>query len=200
MKQVGSPAILMDLVLPKRRLIADIALITGLGSLTALSAQVSFWIGPVPITGQTFAVLLAGAILGSRRGALSMLTYLGIGLSGLPFWFALGGPLGIARLIGPTGGYLIGFIPAAFVVGWLAERGWTRRIWTTALAMLIGCVVYYAFGLTWLAHFVPAEQVLAVGLYPFIVGDLLKVALAASAVPLAIRWLEKHHIHREPEL
>lgn len=192
MKEVASPSVLMDLVLPRRKLIADVALIAGLSSFTALSAQVSLWIGPVPITGQTFAVLLAGALLGSRRGALSMLTYLGIGLSGLPFWFALGGPPGVARLIGPTGGYLIGFIPAAFVVGWLAEKGWTRRIWTTALAMLIGCAVYYAVGLPWLACFVPADKVFAVGLYPFIIGDLLKLALAASAVPLATRWLEKH--------
>ena len=197
MKQVASSTMLMDLVLPRRQLIADVALITGFSSLTALSAQASFWIGPVPITGQTFAVLLAGALLGSRRGALSMLTYLGIGLSGLPFWFALGGPLGVARLIGPTGGYLIGFIPAAFVVGWLAERGWTRRIWTTALAMLIGSAVIYSIGLPWLAHFVPADKVFAVGLYPFILGDLLKLALAASAVPLATRWLEKRFKNRE---
>jgi biotin transporter BioY len=197
MKHVVSSTVLLDLVLPRRKLIVDVALVTGLSALTALSAQVSFWIGPVPITGQTFAVLLAGALLGSRRGALSMLTYLGIGLGGLPFWFALGGPLGVARLIGPTGGYLIGFIPAAFVVGWLAERGWTRRIWTTALAMLIGCAIYYAIGLPWLAHFVPADKVLAVGFYPFVIGDLLKLALAATAVPLVTQWLEKHLKNRE---
>ena len=80
---------------------------------------------------------------------------------------------------------------AARGLGWLAERGWTRRIWTTALAMVIGCVVYYAFGLAWLSHFVPQGQVIALGLQPFVVGDAVKVALAASAVPLAIRWVEK---------
>jgi biotin transporter BioY len=168
-----------------------VALVAGFAGLTALSAQAAFWIGPVPVTGQTFAVLLAGALLGSRRSALSMLSYLAVGLSGAPFWFALGGPIGVARLVGPTGGYLIGFVAAAFVVGWLAERGWTRRIWTTALAMVIGAVVYYAFGLVWLSHFVPQGQVVALGLQPFVVGDAVKIALAASAVPLAIRWVEK---------
>ncbi len=191
MRQIASSAVLMDLVLPKRRLIIDVALVAGFACLTALSAQISFWIGPVPITGQTFAVLLAGAVLGSRRGALSMLTYLGIGLSGAPFWFALGGPIGAARLVGPTGGYLIGFVAAAFVVGWLAERGWTRRIWTTAAAMLIGCAVYYGFGLAWLSHFMPQEQVLALGLQPFLAGDAIKIALAASALPLAAKLIEK---------
>lgn len=188
---VPSSLVLADLVIPKRRLITDIALVTGFSAFVALTAQVSFWIGPVPITGQSFAVLLGGAVLGSRRGALSLLSYLAIGLTGVPFWFALGGPPGVARLLGPSGGYLIGFVFAAFVVGWLVERGWTRRIWSTALAMLIGCVVYYVFGLLWLARFVPPEEVLAVGLYPFIVGDLIKIALAASAVPLASRWLTK---------
>jgi len=130
---------------------------------------------------------VTGALLGSRRGALSQLSYLAIGATGIPYWFALGGPPGIARLVGPTGGYLIGFVAVAFVVGWLAERGWDRRVWTAALAMLVGETVLYIFGLLWLVHFVPAERVLQVGLYPFVIGDLVKIAAAALILPSG--WL-----------
>jgi len=160
-----------------------VALVLGFACLTAAFAQISFWIGPVPITGQTFAVLVAGALLGSRRGALSQLSYLAIGATGIPYWFALGGPPGIARLVGPTGGYLIGFVAVAFLVGWLSERGWDRRVWTAIPAMLAGETVLYLFGLLWLWHFVSADKVLQVGLYPFMVGDLIKVVAAALILP-----------------
>ena len=173
---------IMDAVLPRTGLLRDATLVVGLSLVTALCAQISFWIGPVPITGQTFAVLLAAALLGSRLGALSQLTYLAIGATGLPYWFALGGPPGIARLLGPTGGYLWGFVAAAFVVGWLVEHGWGRRLWTAALAMLAGSIVIYIFGLSWLAHFLPSGELLPIGLYPFIPGDLIKIALAALAL------------------
>jgi biotin transport system substrate-specific component len=135
----------------------------------------------VPLTGQTFAVLLVGALLGSRRGSLSLLAYLAEGAVGLPVF--AGGSGGLARLWGPTGGYLVGFIAAARMVGWLCERGWDRRVRTAALAMLIGNGVIYLFGLPWLAHFVGAERVLALGLLPFMPGDLVKLALAALALP-----------------
>lgn len=187
MKALTSKVTLMDAILPRKGIIRDAALIVGFSCLTALCAQISFWIGPVPITGQTFAVLLAGALLGSYRGALSQLSYLAIGATGIPYWFALGGPPGIARLLGPTGGYLIGFVAAALVVGKLTEKGWDRRIWTAVLAMVIGSIVIYVFGLSWLAQFVPGEKLFKVGLYPFILGDLFKIALAASALPSG--WL-----------
>jgi len=177
----------MDAAISRTGLIWDTILIVGFACLTAAFAQISFWIGPVPITGQTFAVLLTGALLGSRRGALSQLTYLAVGATGIPYWFALGGPPGIARLIGPTGGYLIGFVAVAFVVGWLAEKGWDRRLWTAALAMLVGEAVLYIFGLLWLAYFVPVEKLLQVGLFPFVIGDLIKLAVAALILPSA--WL-----------
>jgi biotin transporter BioY len=177
----------MDVAISRRGLLWDAVLVVGFACLTAAFAQISFWIGPVPITGQTFAVLLAGALLGSRRGALSQLSYLAIGATGIPYWFALGGPPGIARLIGPTGGYLFGFVAVAFVVGLLAERGWDRRIWTAALAMLAGEAVLYVFGLSWLAQFVPGEAVLQTGLYPFIIGDVIKVIAAALILPSG--WL-----------
>jgi len=177
----------MDVAISRTGLLWDAVLVVGFACLTAALAQISFWIGPVPLTGQTFAVLLTGALLGSRRGALSQLSYLAIGATGIPYWFALGGPPGIARLVGPTGGYLIGFVAVAYLVGWLAERGWDRRIWTAALAMLAGETVLYVFGLTWLVRFVPIGKVLQVGLYPFIIGDLIKVAAAALILPSA--WL-----------
>ncbi len=156
--------------------------------LIALAAQVAVPLpfSPVPVTGQTFAVLLIGAAFGARLGAATVALYLAEGILGLPV-FAPGGPVGPARLLGPTGGYLIGFVAAAYVVGALAERGWDRRLVTAALAMLAGEVVIYAFGLAGLARFLPPERLLAAGLLPFIPGDLVKLALAALALPTAWR-------------
>ena len=177
----------MDVAVPKSGILLDVALVLGFACITALCAQISFWLGLVPVTGQTFGVLLSGALLGSRRGALSQLSYLAIGATGIPYWFALGGPVGIARLLGPTGGYLIGFVAAAFVVGLLAERGWDRRVWTAIPAMFAGSIIMYVFGLAWLSNFVPRGTVLEAGLYPFIVGDLLKIIAAALTLPSC--WL-----------
>ena len=187
MKLSTATATLIDSAIPRAGLLWDAALVVGFACLTAVCAQVSFWVGMIPVSGQTFGVLLAGALLGSRRGALSQVSYLAVGATGIPYWFALGGPPGIARLAGPTGGYLIGFVAAAFIVGWVAERGWDRRVWTAALAMLAGSIVIYIFGISWLAHFVPAGNLLQVGLYPFIVGDIVKIVAAALVLPSG--WL-----------
>ncbi len=153
----------------------------------ALSAQVAVYLpfSPVPISGQTFAVLLVGAALGSRRGALSLLTYLGQGAAGLPVFAA--GKAGFVVLLGPTGGYLVGMMAAAYVVGWLAERGWDRHLLRAAGAMLAGDLVIYACGLPWLAIMVGGDfqAVLAVGFFPFVVGDAIKIALAAGGLPVA---------------
>lgn len=161
----------------------ELLLLVGATLVIALSAQVSIhlWFTPVPITGQTFAVLLVGTLLGSKRGAAALLTYLAEGLAGMPVF--ANGTSGWAILSGPTGGYLVGFVAAAFVTGWLAERGWDRRVWTTALAMLMGNIVIYACGLMWLAKFVGAANVLEAGLTPFLTGDALKIALAAGLLP-----------------
>lgn len=180
----------VDVAIPRAGILRDVVLVAGFACLTAAFAQISFWIGPVPVTGQTFAVLLAGALLGAKRGALSQLSYLAVGATGIPYWFALGGPPGMARLVGPTGGYLLGFVVAAFFVGWLAERGWDRNVPRTAAAMLVGNVAIYIFGLPWLAYFVPAEAVLQVGLYPFIVGDLVKITAGALVLPSG--WMLLH--------
>ncbi len=167
----------------------DLTLIVGGSLLVALSAQLAFRLpfSPVPITGQTLAVLLVGALLGSVRGGLSMLLYLAQGVAGLPV-FAAGGA-GVAYFLGPTGGYLLGFVAGATLTGLLAERGWDRRIGTTLMAMLLGTVVIYAAGLIWLVVFAGAVNVLAAGLYPFLPGAVVKIVVAAMLLPQGWRLL-----------
>lgn len=132
---------------------------------------------PVPITGQTFAVLLLAGAYGARRGLASVVLYLLAGAAGLPVFAAVPG---IA-----TYGYLAGFALAAVVVGWLAQRGWDRSLPASIAAMLAGEVAIYACGLTWLARFVGWEHVVALGLAPFLVGDALKLLAAALLLPAA---------------
>jgi biotin transport system substrate-specific component len=161
----------------------DIALIVGGSLLIGLCAQVKILLpfGPVPVTGQTFAVLMIGALFGARRGCLAVLAYLAEGVAGLPV-FAYGA--GVFELLGPTGGYLVGFIPAVYITGLLAEKGWDRQVGTTVLAMVFGNVVIYAFGLLWLCWLMGlSKTVFTMGLYPFIIGDLLKIMLAAVLLP-----------------
>jgi len=144
----------------------------------AISAHIEVPLYPVPITMQTFAVLVLGMAYGARLGAATLALYLVEGVSGLPV-FATGGALG------PTFGYIVGFILAAGAVGWLAERSWDRNFATTALAMLLGNVLIYVPGLFVLAGYVGMEKVLEFGLVPFLLGDALKLLLAAILLPLA---------------
>jgi biotin transport system substrate-specific component len=169
----------------------DCALVLGGSLFIALCAQLSFRLpfSPVPITAQTLAVLLVGALSGARRGALSVVTYLSQGIVGLPVF--AGGMSGLAYLLGPTGGYLVGFVVAAYVTGGLAERGWDRRVGTAFQAMLLGNVVLYAFGLAWLTVFVGVKAALPLGLYPFIPGDLVKLAIATTVLPSGWALLRK---------
>jgi biotin transporter BioY len=183
--------ILIDSVIPGKGVLRDILLVLSFAGITALCSQISLWIGTIPITGQTFAVLLSGAVLGSRRGALTQLSYLAIGATGLPFWFALGGPLGVARMMGPTAGYLYGFIAVAFVVGWLSERGWGDKIYRSILVMLAGEIVLYVCGLAWLSHFLTDDRLLSAGLYPFVLGDLIKLLLAATVLSVGCTAVNK---------
>lgn len=183
-----------DVLRPSTRryaLLYDATLVVAGSLLVALLAQfaVPLPFSPVPVTGQTLAVLMVGMLLGSRRGGLALLTYLAEGAMGLPV--LAGGAAGLARLTGPTGGYLVGFVAAAFLVGWLAERGWDRRPETTLLAMLLGNAVIYAFGLPWLAHFVGTERVLSLGLLPFLAGDLGKALLAMALLPWGWQLLDR---------
>lgn len=174
----------------------DLLLVVAFGTLMGALAQVAVPLPftPVPVTGQTLGVLLIGALLGSRRGAAAMLIHLAEGLAGLPV-FAEGASawsltrLGVPTIVGPTAGYLFAFPVAAFVVGWLAERGWDRRPWSAAAAMAVGEALIYAGGLPWLALYVGAERALPLGLLPFVPGDLVKLALAAAALPAGWRLL-----------
>ena len=175
-----------DILRPEARGLSrlyDVALIVGGSLVVALSAQIAVPLAfsPVPITGQTLAVLLVGALMGSVRGGVVMLLYLAEGVAGLPVF--AGGGAGAAHLLGPTGGYLVGFVAAATVTGYLAERGWDRRIGTTVAAMLLGTVAIYAIGLAWLGLFTGTENLLAIGLYPFIPGAIVKIIVAAALVP-----------------
>ena len=167
----------------------DALLVAAFSLLTALSAQAAIplpWT-PVPITGQTFGVLLTGALIGPRLGALSLALYLLEGAAGLPFF--AGGAAGAARLAGPTGGYLLSYPFAAALVGWLATCGWDRRPLTMLAAMLLGSLVVFALGAGWLAHFVGPSRALTGGVLPFLPGDVLKALLAAGLVPLGWKWL-----------
>lgn len=183
-------------MMPRASAVTWALAILGTSLVTALAAQVAVplpWT-PVPVTAQTLAVLLAGAALGSRRAAAAMLLYLAEGAAGLPVF--AGGAAGPLVLAGPTGGYLVGFVPAAFVTGWLVERGWARSVWTAFVAMVAGSLPIFACGLAWLARFVPAPQLVAAGLSPFVIGDILKALVGAGALPGAWRLLASLGLHR----
>jgi biotin transport system substrate-specific component len=178
---------LMDVAAPRAGHVTNALLVLGASVVTALAAQIAIPLPftPVPITGQTFAVVLSGAVLGARRGALAQLLYLAEGALGLPV-FAVGGA-GVATLLGPTGGYLIAFPIAAAITGALAQRGWDRRFATMLAAMLLASAAIFGFGLLGLSRFLPADRVVAAGVLPFIPGDLIKSTLAALAFPLVWR-------------
>lgn len=171
------------------QMLYDGALVIAGSAWIALWAQLAIPLpfSPVPITGQTLAILMIGALMGRRRGSLAVLAYLGEGLAGWPVF--AGGRAGLAHLMGPTGGYLVGFVGAAYLIGWLAERGWARRMWTTLLAMLLGNLIIYVCGLGRLAMLVGVERAFSLGLYPFIIGDLMKMVLAALLLPAGWKLL-----------
>lgn len=174
---------LADVAMPRAGWIVNTLLVVAASLVTAAAAQVEFrlpWT-PVPVTGQTFAVLLCGAVLGARRAFLAQMLYLCEGGMGLPVFS--GGAAGFAYMVGPTGGYLMAFPFAAAVTGALAERGWDKHFVTMFAAMLLGSAVIFGLGLAQLSRFVPAEQLLNAGLLPFVPGDLVKSSLSALAFP-----------------
>jgi biotin transporter BioY len=161
----------------------SVSLAVAFSLLTALAAQIVIPIGPVPITAQTFAVLLAGALLGSRLGAMAMIVYLIEGASGLPFFY--GGSSGIGHLLGPTGGYLVAFPAGAFIAGAFAENGWDKRFSTAVVAMAVGSIVILLAGLAWFSVLTHTPPLVAfqVSVLKFIPGDIIKVLLAAAVLP-----------------
>ena len=136
---------------------------------------------PVPITGQTFGVLLVAMALGRIRGTAVVLAYLAEGAAGLPVF--AGGSAGIGTFVGPTGGYLVGFAAAAWVVGWLAERGWDRSYLRSIIAMTVGTAIIFALGLIQLSLYLPSAGLAAAGLTPFLPGAAIKISLAAVLLP-----------------
>lgn len=169
-------------------ILADVLLVLAGTGIVAGAAQISFHIPgtPVPITAQTFAVVLVGAALGSVRGFLSLSLYL---LAGMVLPFYANGAKGIDEIMGVTGGYIIGFVAAAAVTGWLAERGQDRKLVSAIGSMLIGNVIIYLCGLPWLAETLHTNfaKTMQYGLNPFLAGDIIKLCVAGAALPTA--WL-----------
>jgi biotin transport system substrate-specific component len=185
----GRPLVLADALVGVPTAAQDAGLVAVMTLLIALCARISIPLPhtPVPITGTTLGVLYAGAWLGPRRGALCAALYLLLGGLGLPFFAA--GASGWSHFFGATGGYLVGFLPAAWLTGKLAARGWDRNPVGALAAMLLGSFVIFACGLSVLSFYVPSGQVLEKGLYPFIIGDLAKSCLSAGLLPLGWKAL-----------
>lgn len=178
LSSASARTVLADRVLP-RSLVVHAALVVGGAALTAGLAQVVIPLQPVPITGQTLAVLLVGASPGANRGAASMLLYVLVGAAGAPIFSEAKGGLG--QLVGPTGGYLVGFVLAAALTGWLARRRWERGLVRGMIAFVPGSGAVFVVGLPWLkaALGLTWAETLASGLFPFVVGGLIKAAVAA---------------------
>ncbi len=187
----GDATTLRDAAFPRAGLLTDIVLVTLGAGLIAAAAQVSVSLPftPVPVTGQTFAVLLVGSALGTVRGGAAGSLYLLVGLAGVPVY--ADGTSGWAIVSGATGGYLIAFPLAAALAGWLAEHRWDRRFSSAVGAMLTGNVLIYLLGLPWLAVVLDTglEKTLELGFYPFVVGDMVKLYLAAALLPSAWRLI-----------
>jgi len=180
--------VLADRVFP-RHLVVDITLVVLGAALTAGLAQVTIPLYPVPITGQTLAVLLVGATLGAVRGGLALSVYAAAGLIGLPVFAPEedGSHVTGFAAFGASGGYIIGFIFAAAFVGWLSQREWDRKIFKALATFVGGTLVVFAFGLPWLAFSlgIGVDLTLEYGLYPFIIGGVIKALIAALLLPLA---------------
>jgi biotin transport system substrate-specific component len=179
---------LADLAFPRPQsqqaaILRDALLVLGGAGVVAALAQVSDHQLPVPHTGQTLGVLLVGAALGWRRGGLALLAYVTAGLAGLPFF--AGSSAGLATLRGTTGGYLVGFVLAAALVGYLAERSWDRTPWMMALAMVLGNLVIYLFGVAWLmvGFQLTFAQAYVGGVQPFLFFDAIKLVIAMILLP-----------------
>ena len=183
-----------DILLPigrKSTMLYNIVLVIAGSILITLSAKISIPLSfsPVPVTMQTLAILLIGTLYGSKRGSLTVLAYISQGIMGIPVFAKAGS--GFAYLMGPTGGYLIGFVFAAFITGYFAEKGWDRSFWKTALAMTIGTSFIFIFGVFWLSSFLGFGKAVMVGLLPFIIGAILKIVIADALIPSGWKILEK---------
>jgi len=186
---------LIDTILPTLGLnwvYKVILVIAGTGLLT-LSAKVQVPFYPVPMTMQTLAVLVIGMTFGRKLGGLTVLAYLLEGAFGLPVF--AGTPvkgIGLSYMVGPTGGYLVGFIVSSLTVGYLAEKGFDRNFVTTFIAMLIGSLLIFLCGYVWLSSLIGLEKAFQYGVFPFLASELFKIALASAVLPLCWKFL-KHN-------
>ena len=188
----ASTEVLIDRIPVARNLATDAIWVIAFSLVTAICAQVSFHLpfSPVPITGQTFAVLLSGAVLGWRRAFLSQIAYLAEGAAGLPVF--ADGAGSVLHLVGPSGGFLLCFPVAAALVGYLVEQGVGRSTWKLAGALVSGDVLILLAGSTWL-HLLfgfPFAQAWLLGFIPFLVADVAKVALVGCSLPRVLRWFD----------
>lgn len=185
--------VLATAILPRATALTDAALVVAGAVIVALLAQLTIPLPVVPITGQTLGVLIVGAALGSRRGAAALTAYMAAGLAGLPVFAGFTGS--IAAVATPSFGFIVGFIPAAFVAGWFAERAWDRRPWLAMVGFLTASAIPFLVGVPYLAFILDTvmgasydlQQILAVGVTPFIAGGVVKAAIAAALIPLAWR-------------
>ena len=194
---MSSTALVPSLVRPSNRtaaLVTDAVLVALGVLLIAASAQISIPLPhtPVPITGQTFAVLLLGGAYGATRGFATMAVYLAVGGLGFGVFAQHASGWDLLKLSSATGGYLVGMLVAAGLVGWFADRGWDRKATRSLPTMMLGNVVIYAFGATWLAHAlgVGAQQAWDLGVKDFLVGDAIKILLAAGLLPAAWKLVD----------
>ncbi|MGO1227131.1 MAG: biotin transporter BioY [Brachybacterium sp.] len=196
MSAIAIPArrpVLADALAPHRTRLQDAGLVLAGAGIVALLAQVTIPLPLVPITGQTLGVILVGAALGSRRGATALLTYLLVGLAGAPVFAEFtGGP---AAVLSPSFGFILGFVPAAFVAGWFAERAWDRKPFLAMAGFVAASVVPFLLGVPYLAMILNAVMgaelglggILAAGVWPFVAGGLVKAGIAAVLIPAAWR-------------
>ena len=183
----GAPTLfetLVSSVTAPKKVLQSLAVVVAGSLLLTLSAKVEIPLQPVPFTFQSLVVLALGVVFGPMLGLATVMAYLAQGAIGLPVF--AGTPekgIGLAYMVGPTGGYLLGFAVAAFVTGWLARAKWDRNVVTMALAMLIGNVIIYAFGVAHLASLIGMEKAVQFGLKPFIFFDVIKTVAAALVIP-----------------
>ncbi len=181
---------LAQTLLPNRTITRDLALIGGGVALTALAAQVRIAWQPVPFTLQTLVVMLVGLGAGSRLGFLTLLTYVGIGVAGAPVFEGLAhGP---SQLTGVTGGYLVGFIATATLLGWMSDRGYTKSVLGSALALAAGSLLTLVLGTLWLGTHIGLQNAVKAGFLPFIGIEAAKAAIAIPILPSAWRFLKSH--------
>jgi len=188
-----------DILLPigkKSTMLYNVVLVIAGSMLITLSAKISIPLSfsPVPVTMQTLAILLIGTLYGSKRGSLTVLAYISQGVMGIPVFAKAGS--GFAYLLGPTGGYLVGFVFAAYITGYFAEKGWGRSFWKTALAMTIGTSFIFILGVSWLSLSIGLGKAVMIGLVPFVIGAITKIVIANALIPSGWKILEKLNLFK----